>query len=112
MSKVSKLCEFSPAEREKIKARDGGCIFCQMFGYSGFPATQIMHYVPRSHLGLGIEKNGAWGCVKHHQELDNGTNSEPMRRVFREYLEQHYDGWSASDCIYSKWDFLKGVEDE
>ncbi len=104
MSKVSKMCEFSKAVRERIKERDGGCIFCQMFGYSGYPATQIMHYVPRSHLGLGIEENGAWGCVVHHQELDNGVNSEPMRRMFREYLESKYDNWDEIPKMYSKWE--------
>lgn len=100
MSKVSRACEFSLAVRKRIKERDKGCIFCQMFGYSGYPATQIMHYVPRSHQGLGIEENGALGCVYHHQELDNGVNSEPYKRVFREYLQAHYPRWNETTLMY------------
>lgn len=107
MSKVSRMCEFSPAVRAKIKERDGGCIFCQMFGYSGIPATQIMHYVPRSHQGLGIEQNGALGCAYHHHELDNGTNSEPYKRAFRSYLEQQYEDWHSTTLMYNKWDFYE-----
>lgn len=98
--------DFSPDVRQRIKDRDGGCIFCQMFGSSGYPATQIMHYIPRSHQGLGVEQNGAWGCVYHHQELDNGTNSEPYKKAFREYLESQYEGFDVSKLKYSKWRFL------
>lgn len=104
MGKVSKACEFSPRVRRAIKERDGGCIFCQMYGYSGFPPTQIMHYVGRAQLGLGIEKNGAWGCVVHHQELDNGKDGEALRSAFKEYLENVYDDWNAEDLVYHKWD--------
>lgn len=103
MSKRSRACEFTPKVRKEIKERDGGCIFCQYTGYSGFPATQIMHYIPRSGGGLGIAKNGALGCVKHHQELDNGVNSEPLKRYFREYLKGKYPDWTAAELMYSKY---------
>ena len=102
---MKKILEFPPKTREAIKKRDGGCIFCIKFGYSGFPPTQIMHYVPRSHMGMGVEENGAWGCVKHHQELDNGTDSIPLRKYFKEYLGSKYPDWDETKLIYTKWSF-------
>lgn len=104
MSRRSKACEFSAGERKKIKARDEGqCIFCKMFGYSGYEATQIMHYIPRSHGGLGVEKNGALGCVVHHQMLDNSDKRKVMQDLFKSYLYGCYDDWTEKDLIYSKW---------
>ena len=102
MSKRSKACEFSTKVRETIKERDGGCIFCRMYGYSGFPPTQIMHYVARSQGGLGSEKNGALGCVLHHQRLDNGMNGLFMKEDFRNYLQSLYEGWNEKDLVYRK----------
>ena len=103
MSKRSKDCEFSPQVRKRIKERDNGCIFCLSFGNSGYPATQIAHYVSRGRSGLGVEQNGALVCVKHHQELDNGTNGAPMKAFFKSYLQNHYPGWNEEELIYSKW---------
>ncbi len=107
MSKNTFL-EFSPKTRKIIKERDGGCIFCQYAGYSGFPPTQIMHYIPRSRMGMGIEENGAYGCAKHHQELDNGMKSMPMKKYFKEYLKSKYPDWDETKLIYSKWGFIGG----
>ena len=80
MSKRSKACEFTPKVRRAIKDRDRGrCIFCSLLGNSGYPATQIMHYVGRAQGGLGVEKNGALGCVYHHQQLDNSDKRDAMK---------------------------------
>lgn len=110
-SKRTKAAEFSQTEREKIKERDRGCIFCrqqyrvaeckdryQLYGY------QIMHYIPRSHGGLGIARNGAVGCLYHHNMLDNGNkgNREEMLAMFRQYLQRHYRDWNESDLTYRK----------
>lgn len=115
-SKQCKEREFSPKVRKNIIERDDDqCIFCRM-GYEmqqatplGLKLRSIMHFVPRSHNGLGIEKNGALGCQYHHEMLDNGNKGrrEEMLGMFREYLMQQYEDWNEDDLTYSKWDFLK-----
>lgn len=69
MAKYTKYLEFSTKERVAIKERDNyQCIFCQI-GYKmplaavlEMDITDIMHYIPRSSMGLGIRQNGAVGC--------------------------------------------------
>lgn len=114
MSKLSRATEFSAKERLKIKERDRGCIFCRMNyrveecrdKYLLTP-NQIMHYIPRSHQGLGIAKNGAWGCIWHHTMLDNGNQGrrQEMLSLFRDYLSKHYSDWKEEDLRYKKYDF-------
>ena len=103
MSKRSRACEFSPDVRNRIRQRDETCIFCRGYGYSGFPASQIAHFVGRAQGGLGIEKNGAYVCVLHHQQLDNGTDGKRMRSFFEGYLRESYPDWNKEDLIYDKW---------
>ena len=107
--KRTKLTDFDSKTRTKIKARDEGCIFCKMlykmpetyeYGMSGF---QIMHYVPRSQGGLGIEENGAVGCIYHHNLLDNGKNTrKEMLELFEEYLKSLYPEWDKKKLMYRK----------
>lgn len=99
--------DFDTKTRERIKERDKTCIFCQIYGNSGFPATQIMHYKGRAQGGRGIEENGAFGCVVHHQELDNSPAREKMLEAFRAYLRWHYPDWDEKKLVYDKWEFLK-----
>lgn len=116
MSKQRRAREFSPIERKKIIERDRGkCIFCEI-GYRtnkgtwfGKEIKSIMHYIPRSKNGLGIEQNGAVGCQYHHEMLDNGNqgNRKEMLELFREYLEEHYADWEERKLVYSKWRFLE-----
>lgn len=105
MSRRSRACEFPPEVRERIKERDGGCIFCQI-GYkmptTYLPPTDIMHIVPRSHGGLGVEENGVWGCRHHHEMMDNGAWHKPMVEYCEKYLAARYDGWSMEKLIYRK----------
>ena len=115
-SKQSRAREFSPVERKKISERDHGkCIFCEM-GYCTAEGTwygkeikSIMHYIPRSKNGLGIEQNGAVGCQYHHELLDNGNKGKrtEMLEMFKEYLQSKYPDWNEKALIYSKWAFLK-----
>lgn len=115
-SKQARAREFSPVERQKIIRRDNGeCIFC-VIGYKtgkgtwfGKEIKSIMHYVPRSQNGLGVEKNGAVGCQFHHEMLDNGNkgNRKEMLKIFADYLKSKYPDWNEKDLIYSKWAFLK-----
>lgn len=111
-AKRTKACEFSDKERVKIYERDRyGCIFCRM-GYMPTDNTfakgtlSVMHYIPRSHGGLGVEQNGALGCQHHHEMMDNGNkgNREEMLEMFRNYLKLHYHDWDESKLIYNKWE--------
>lgn len=117
-SKQTKSREFDKKERDKIKARDNGqCIFCNtqyhMEGatWADLQIDGIMHYIPRSRNGLGIEQNGAIGCKWHHRMLDNGSSGrrEEMLTIFKRYLQRHYKDWDEKKLIYDKWSFLKEV---
>ena len=114
--KQTKACEFSQKERKKIYERDyGQCFFCSMRyhmeGTSWFELQidGIMHYIPRSQNGLGIEQNGALGCKHHHYMLDHGSRREEMLGIFKRYLQNHYPDWDESKLTYDKWAFLKEV---
>lgn len=112
--KRKNACEFSKAAREIIKERDRGCIFCKL-GYDTAGALPmdlatyggIMHFVPRSHGGLGIPENGAVGCYHHHNMLDNGNKGkrEEMLSLFEEYLKDQYPSWDKEQLIFNKWRF-------
>ena len=118
MKKNKISLNFTPEVRKKIFERDGEqCIFCKM-GYHMEKATwmdcnvlSIMHYIPRSRNGLGIEQNGALGCYYHHTMLDNGNAGRraEMLELFRDYLMQQYENWNEEDLVYDKWSFLKNV---
>ena len=112
MGKVSKRLEFSTKTRQRIMDRDRNkCIFCEM-GYHmesttemGYMLDGIMHYIPRSQSGLGIEQNGAMGCHYHHQLMDNGNKGlrPEMREMMKNYLKRHYKDWNEEDLIFNKW---------
>lgn len=54
----------------------------------------IMHFIPKSHMGLGVEENGAEGCRYHHTLYDNSGNRKEWRKSFRDYLKSKYVNWS------------------
>lgn len=70
----------------------------------------IMHYIPRSSLGLGIKQNGAVGCRYHHNMMDNGSSGDrkEMLGMFKAYLDVFYPDFPDSERKYDKWSFLKG----
>lgn len=113
MKKSTRAKEFSAKARQAIKERDkGNCIFCRK-RYHTDETTEagyylsIMHYIPRSKGGLGIEQNGAIGCQYHHNLLDNGNKGlrGEMLDIFREYLQEHYPEWKEEELVYKKYDF-------
>ena len=116
MAKYTKYLEFSTKERAAIKERDNyQCIFCQA-GYKMPPAavfemdiTDIMHYIPRSSMGLGIKQNGAVGCRYHHHMMDNGSSGvrKEMLEMFKSYLDEFYPDFADRDRKYDKWRLLK-----
>lgn len=106
-TKRSKACEFSRETRERIAERDGGCVFCQIyFKLPPHPmrATDIMHIIPRSQGGLGIEQNGVLGCRWHHEMMDNGYKGErpSMIAYLKEYMKRNYPDWDESKVTYKK----------
>ena len=111
MSRCTRKLEFNPKTRTAIKARDGGCIFCRMdYHVEGalpldLEVMSLMHYIPRSKLGLGIEQNGAVGCQWHHDMLDNGSKGRraEMLELFRGYLKRIYPEWNEKSLTYTKW---------
>ena len=113
MHRRTRKLQFSQAERRKIITRDNGeCIFCAM-GYRPsedkylLPVREIMHFIPRSAGGLGVERNGAVGCKYHHMMLDNGSRGErtEMLALFEKYLRGKYPDWKKEALIYRKYEF-------
>lgn len=112
---MTRRLEFSPQVRKNIRNRDQGCFFCRR-GYhmewalpGDLAGTEIMHIVPRSHLGLGVEENGVLGCRYHHQMMDNGNRGlrAEMIGMLKDYMQKQYPGWSEKAVTWRKWDGLK-----
>ena len=107
---MKRKSDFSKRVRKEIKDRDGGCIFCRLYGNSGFPATQIAHYMPRSQLGAGIPENGAYVCAPHHQQLDNSAMREEMLEAFKRHLKGCHPDWDEKRLAHDKWKWANGLE--
>lgn len=116
--KQTKKREFSLNERKKIYERDNGqCIFCEIryhmenATWFSLQIDGVMHYIPRSQNGLGIEQNGALGCKYHHQMLDHGSNGrrEEMLGIFKRYLQHHYKNWDERKLTYNKWNCFEEI---
>ncbi len=107
-SKRTKACDFSQKERDRIKERDGGCIFCRMryrmekADSYNTSTREIMHYIPRSQGGLGIGRNAAVGCRYHHKMMDEGEHRDEMRGLMKKYLQSMYRGWDERELVYRK----------
>lgn len=109
--KLTRQLEFTAKDRKAIHKRDNEtCVFCAA-GYEPpedpaycRTALQIMHIVPRSQLGMGVEQNGVLGCVWHHQMLDNGNldNRKEMIRMLEKRMRRMYPGWTREKVTYRK----------
>lgn len=110
MNKRTSALQFGRKTAQKIVERDQDCIFCQM-GYCvkqcGLDTSikDIMHIVPKSQGGLGIEQNGVLGCRYHHGLLDNGNKGlrEEMMDIIEQYMRQQYPGWTREGLVYDKY---------
>jgi len=115
-SKRTNALRFPPEVILRMKARDGGCIFCQM-GYHMDDADrmecgsllQAMHYIGRAQGGLGIIENGAMGCIWHHQLMDNGNKGlhDEMQELMAGYLRTKHKNWDKVKKVYSKWEGME-----
>lgn len=114
MPKYTKYLQFDNATIKAIQERDNyTCLFCKL-NYSAVSdfnneisdnVYDIMHYIPKSHLGLGIEQNGVYGCRRHHHLLDNGNKGlrDEMLDIMEDYLKSCYDDWEKSKLVYKKY---------
>lgn len=114
MKKRTRKLQFSRKEKEKVFNRDNGrCIFCKKGGFTmceddfQHEIKDIMHYVPKSAGGLGIEQNGAVGCRYHHTLLDNGSRGmrKQMLVYFEKYLKSQYSDWKKEELVFKKYNF-------
>jgi len=99
-SKRTKALDIPLKVRKEVLDRDDHCIFCGMGECEG--AYQIMHYIPRSAGGLGIPRNLAVGCAKHHAMLDQGIKRAIYLAVFKQHLKDCYTDWNKDDLTYRK----------
>lgn len=114
MPNYTKLLQFNKDTIKAIQQRDNySCLFCRI-GYHceefdpnkmDFIVHDIMHFIPKSKLGLGIEENGVEGCRYHHHLLDNGNQSlrKEMLKIMENYLKSFYPNWDKSNLVYKKW---------
>lgn len=109
--KLARKTEFSAKARKAIHKRDRDqCVFCVMgyrmeeVGTWAHAQLQVMHIVPRSQLGMGVEQNGVLGCVYHHTMMDNGNQGcrKEMQRILEERMKRLYPGWSRESVTYKK----------
>ena len=114
MASYTKLLQFDKETREKICERDNySCIFCKISYHTKnmnlsnleFNIFDIMHFIPKSKLGLGLEENGVCWCSVHHLWLDNGHKGlrKEMLSIMEEYLKQCYPEWNKENLVYKKW---------
>lgn len=100
MSKVKNATSISKKVKDRVFERDGGmCVLC---GRRGLPEA---HYIPRSHLGLGIEENIVTLCRECHDRLDHSPDRKKLLLMVKHYLMSQYDEWDESKLIYRRFDY-------
>ena len=112
VTKRTRKLQFDKKTKEKIIQRQyGNCLFCIM-SYKldsssdlAYEIKDIMHFIPRSQGGLGIEQNGVLGCRYHHMLLDNGNKGlrDEMLQIMEEHLRMSYPNWNREELVYRKW---------
>lgn len=114
MSRYTKLLQFNNDTKNRIYERDNySCLFCKMKYHTEnrnmssleFNIFDIMHFIPKSSLGLGIEENGVCGCRYHHHLLDNGNKGlrDEMLSIMEEHLKSIYPNWDKNKLVYRKY---------
>ena len=105
MHERTRKLQFDAKTRQVIRDRDEWCIFCKV-GYKppkySLPPTDIMHIVPRSQGGLGVERNGVYGCRAHHDLLDHTANRKEMMQYIENYMKGFYPDWNREELYYRK----------
>lgn len=100
-SKRTKALEISKEVKRKVYERDNEhCILC---GRWVDVSNASAHFIARSQGGLGIEENILTLCYNCHQLYDNSEHRQELKKRFREYLKDKYNGWTEEKLIYKKW---------
>lgn len=113
MHKSTRACDIPYEVKKKVWERDHGrCVIC---GTSRMVSPNA-HYIPRSHMGLGIEQNIVCLCLGCHCDYDNSPKREEYGAAIRRYLKAKYRGWDESKLVYRKYgeieDFYKSLNAE
>jgi hypothetical protein len=104
MHKSTKACEIPMNVKKRVWERDGHrCVICG----STYTAAPNAHYIPRSHLGLGIEQNIVTLCLACHCDYDNSVKRPYYAALIRMYLKRCYPDWDESKLVYRKFDALQ-----
>ena len=98
MRKQTIFTNITPTVYRHVLERDNGaCVLC---GRSDM--LQCAHYVPRSHGGLGREKNLVMLCADCHRRYDQSAERKAIRTELREYLQGLYSDWDEWELVYRK----------
>ena len=96
-SKRTKALEITMEVKRVVHERDSGCCI-----YCGKQAVDIMHFISRGRLGLGIKENLACGCRECHAKYDHSGEKKEYEKKFRNYLNSLYPDFEDEDRIYKK----------
>lgn len=98
MRRETRFTAVQPATWRRVYERDKGrCVLC---GNTGI--LQAAHFVPRSHGGLGREKNLIMLCADCHRRFDQTAERDAIRAELREYLQGLYPDWDEKELTYKK----------
>lgn len=92
----TKALDITPKVKKQVWERDGHCcIFC------GSPmAMPNAHYIPRSHGGLGIERNIVTACIHCHDQMDHTVSRPEYLAKAKEHLQNCYPDWDETKLTY------------
>lgn len=96
-SKRTKATSISNSVRWLVYERDNKCIFC----HRTYNIT-LAHFISRASSGLGIKENLACVCMDCHRKLDQSIERKTMLEKFRQYLDNHYPGFTDEERKYKK----------
>ena len=98
MRRETRFTAVQPQTWKRVYDRDNHrCVLCGRRGI-----LQAAHYLPRSHGGLGREKNLSMLCADCHRRYDQTAEREPIRTELREYLQGLYPDWDENELKYHK----------
>lgn len=100
MHRSTKACEIPMSVKKRVWERDEHrCVICG----STYTAAPVAHYIPRSHLGLGVEKNIVTLCMACHCDYDNSDKRERLGVLIKRYLMSKYLEWDERELVYKKY---------
>ena len=76
------------------------CIFCLKPISCNYSNS---HYIKRSHLGLGIEKDIFTASPTCHHDFYDIPKRKFLLPIAKEYLTNKYNYWNEDILIYKKW---------